>query len=232
MSEKKKSGNITRRSFIAKSSAVAAFTIVPRHVLGGLGQTPPSEKLNLAIIGIGGKGKSDARACSGENIYALCDVDFANNNAPEVVSQYPKAKRYKDYRVMLEKEKSIDGVVIATPDHTHAVISMAAIKHGKHVYTQKPLTHTVQEARALAEAARKYKVATQMGNQDQAGPETRRLRERIWDGAIGPVREVHVWTDRPNRGLFGEYWPCPKGIKQGSRAFTSQFKYPAHALSA
>ncbi len=195
----------TRRSFLAQSAAVAAFTIVPRHVLGGAGHTPPSEKLNIAAVGIGGKGYSDIKSVASENIVALCDVDW--RVGARAFKAWPQAKKYQDFRVMLDKQPEIDAVIIATPDHTHAVVSMAAIKRGKHVYTQKPLTHTVQEARALTLAARKHKVATQMGNQGQAEDAYRRLRERIWDGAIGPVREVHVWTDRPNKGLLGEYWP-------------------------
>jgi len=195
----------TRRSFLAQSAAVAAFTIVPRHVLGGPGHTPPSEKLNIAAVGIGGKGFSDIQSVASENIVALCDVDL--QKGARAFKAWPQARKYQDFRVMLDKQPEIDAVIVATPDHAHAVVSMAAIKRGKHVYTQKPLTHTVQEARALTLAARQHKVATQMGNQGQAGEEPRRLRERIWDGAIGPVREVHVWTDRPNKGLLGEYWP-------------------------
>jgi predicted dehydrogenase len=190
---------------LAQSAAVAAFTIVPRHVLGGAGHTPPSEKLNIAAVGIGGKGYSDIESVASENIVALCDVDL--RKGARAFKKWPQARKYQDYRVMLDKQPDIDAVIVATPDHTHAVVSMEAIKRGKHVYTQKPLTHTVHEARTLARAARKYKVATQMGNQGQAEEGPRRLRERIWDGAIGPVREVHVWTDRPNRGLLGEYWP-------------------------
>ncbi len=200
-----KKHSLSRRSFIAQSTAFAAFTVVPRSVLGGPGHTPPSEKLNIAGVGLAGKGDSDMSSVDSENIVALCDVDL--RKAGRVFRRYPKAKQYQDFRVMLDKQKDIDAVVVATPDHTHAVISMAAIKCGKHVYTQKPLTHTIHEAQALAEAARKYKVATQMGNQGQADEGPRRLREMIWDGAIGPVREVHVWTDRPNKGLTGMYWP-------------------------
>ncbi len=207
MTEKNNAGKITRRSFIAKSSAIAAFTIVPRHVIGGPGHVSPSEKLNIACVGIGGKGSMDADFVSHENIVALCDVDLANRKAPQVIEKFPKAKLYQDYRVMLDKQKDIDAVMIATPDHTHAVISMEAMRRGKHVYTQKPLTHTVHEAQVLTRAAQKYKVATQMGNQGQAEDGYRRLREQIWDGVIGPVHEVHVWTDRPNRGLIDVYWP-------------------------
>jgi predicted dehydrogenase len=107
---------------------------------------------------------------------------------------------------MLDRQKDIDAVVVATPDHTHAVISMEVMRRGKHLFTEKPLTHTIHEARALTLAAREHGVATQMGNQGQAEDSVRRLREIIWDGAIGPIREVHVWTDRPNRGLLGVYW--------------------------
>ena len=204
--ERKEGKTITRRGFVGRAAAGAAlFTIVPRHVLGGPGHTPPSEKLHIACIGIGGKGASDAQSVSSENIVALCDVH--DGYAARTYQRFPKAKRYRDFRVMLDKEKSIDAVTVATPDHTHAVIAMAAIRRGKHVYLQKPLTHTVREARLLAEAAREHKVATQMGNQGQASEETRRVIEYLKGGAIGPVREVHVWTDRPSRGLFKEYWP-------------------------
>ena len=141
-----------------------------------------------------------------ENIVALCDVDW-RNATNSVFELYPSAKRYKDYRVMLDKQKDIDAVMVATPDHTHAVISMEAIKRKKHVYTEKPLTHTIHEARMLTKAAKEYKVATQMGNQGQAEDGPRRLREMIWDGVIGQIREIHAWTDRPNRGLSDTYWP-------------------------
>jgi predicted dehydrogenase len=199
--------NISRRKFVKGSAAIAAFTIVPRHVLGGQGHTPPSEKLNIAGVGIGGKGATDITSVSSENITALCDVDFGHGSCPEILKKFPNAKTYKDFRVMLDKQKDIDAVMIATADHTHAVISMEAICRGKHVYTQKPLTHTIYEAQVLAAAARQYKVATQMGNQGQAEDRPRRIREMIWDGVIGPVRQVHVWTDRPNKEYLGIYWP-------------------------
>jgi predicted dehydrogenase len=141
----------------------------------------------------------------GQNIVALCDVDW--RHASGIFKKYPNAKQYKDYRKMLEEQKDIDAVVVATPDHLHAFASIAAIKHGKHVYCEKPLTHSVWEARKLAEAAREAKVATQMGNQGQASEETRRLCELVDAGVIGPVREAHIWTDRPSNGLFNEYWP-------------------------
>ncbi|MCJ7674823.1 MAG: Gfo/Idh/MocA family oxidoreductase, partial [Sedimentisphaerales bacterium] len=198
--------NFTRRDLIKAAGAVAAFTVVPRHVLGGAGQTPPSEKLNIAGIGVGGQGGSDLNALSSQNIVALCDADW--RQAGGAFKRYPNARKYKDFREMLDKEdKNIDAVIVATPDHVHAVASIAAIKRGKHVYCEKPLTHSVYEARALAQAAREHKVATQMGNQGQASEETRLMCEYIWAGAIGPVREVHVWTDRPLRGLHDVYWP-------------------------
>lgn len=202
------SKKINRRGFIGTTSAaMAGFTIVPGNVISGFGHIAPSDKLNIAGVGIGGKGKVNvANLSKTENIVALCDVDW-NETVVSVFNLYPGAKRYKDYRLMLEKQKDIDAVMIATPDHTHAVISLEGIKRGKHVYTEKPLTHTVHEARVLTEAARKYKVATQMGNSGQAGDGPRRLRELIWDGAIGPIREVHLWTDRPNKGLTGVFWP-------------------------
>jgi predicted dehydrogenase len=197
---------ISRRDFMGTAAAVAAFTVVPRHVLGGPRQIPPSEKLNIAGIGVGGQGGGDLSALSSQNIVALCDVDW--RQAAETFKRYPDARKYKDFREMLDKEdKNIDAVVVATPDHVHAVASMAAIKRGKHVYCEKPLTHSVYEARVVAQAAREHKVATQMGNQGQASEQTRLMCEYIWGGAIGLVREVHVWTDRPLRGLSDVYWP-------------------------
>ncbi|MHC4213834.1 MAG: Gfo/Idh/MocA family oxidoreductase, partial [Planctomycetota bacterium] len=196
--------NISRRDFVKGAAAVGAFTIVPSYVLGGPGRTAPSEKLNIAgvgvggmgggNVGVGGMGGGNVGACEKENIVALCDVDF--NLAAKVFKKYPKAKQWRDYREMLEKQKDIDAVIVATPDHTHAIVAMAAMKLGKHVYVQKPLTRTVYEARMLTEAGRKYKVATQMGNQGHSKEGCRLIKEWIADGAIGPVREVHCWTNR------------------------------------
>lgn len=203
MEDQKKTTNqqdkkISRREFLGGTAmAGAAFTIVPRHVLGGPGNTAPSDKLNVAGVGIGGMGKNNLEkvADKGENIVALCDVD--EEYAEDVFELYPKAKKYTDFRKMLEEQKDIDAVIVATPDHTHAVITMAAIQMGKGVYVQKPLTRTIYEARKLTEAAREAKVATQMGNQGHSGDGVRLICEWIWDGAIGPVREVHAWTNRP-----------------------------------
>lgn len=185
-----------RRQFIKGATASAfAFHIVPSHVFG---QNAPSNKLNLAAVGVGGMGAANLRPCEGENIVALCDVD--SKHAQRTYEKYPKAKVYKDYRVMFEKEKDIDAVIVATPDHTHAVITMAAIEAGKHVFCQKPLTHTVKEARIITEAARKAGVQTQMGNQGHSSDHIRKLKEFIDDGAIGDVTEVYAWTDRPVGG--------------------------------
>src|SRR6185436_4203684 len=145
-----------------------------------------NDKLNIGAVGCGGKGGSDIRCCSSENIVALCDVN--ENAAREARSRFPNAKFYKDYREMLEKEKSLDAVDVATPDHMHAVIASMAIKMGKHVYCQKPLTHDVYEARTLRDLAKKHKVATQMGNQGSASDGLRRAVEVVHAGLIGPVR--------------------------------------------
>ncbi|MEW6156631.1 MAG: Gfo/Idh/MocA family oxidoreductase [Verrucomicrobiota bacterium] len=197
---------LSRRQFIGSAAfASATFQIVPGSVLGLNGQTPPSEKLNIAGIGVSGQGRGDLNQLKDQNIVALCDVDWAH--AAGTFKEYPAAKKYKDFRKMLEEQKEIDAVVVATPDHMHAFASITAMKMGKHVYCEKPLTHSVWEARQMTRVAREMKVATQMGNQGQASEETRRLCELIWDGAIGPVREVHLWTDRPSNGLFNEYWP-------------------------
>ena len=179
---------VTRRSFLKTAAAAAPLVVLP-HVAFG------ESKLNIAVIGAGGRGSEDLQQLDDENIVALCDVD--QERAAGSFKKYPNAKRYTDFRVMLEKEKGIEAVVVATPDHTHAVAAMAAIKHGKHVYCEKPLTRTVREARLLAEAARDAKVATQMGNQGMAFEGNRLINEWIWAGAIGPVREVHGWSDRP-----------------------------------
>ncbi len=196
--------SLTRRQCLA-AAAAATLTIVPRQVLGGVGHTSPSEKLNIAGIGVGGQGGWDLEQMSSENIVALCDVDWDYANA--TFAKYPQAKKYKDYREMLDKETGIDAVVVGTPDHAHAVVSMAAIKRGKHVYCEKPLTRTVHEARALADAARQQKVATQMGNQGMAFEGNRLIKEWLADGAIGTVREVHAWSDRPTHsGKLPLYW--------------------------
>ncbi len=191
---------ISRRSFIKTAGiTAAAFTIVPRFVLGGQGYRAPSDKLYIAGIGVGGKGQSDIAsfAKSGKaEISFLCDVH--DSRAANSVKAFPKAVYYKDFRKMLDKEhKHIDAVSVSTPDHNHAVQAMAAMQLGKHVYVQKPLTHDIYEARMLTEAAKKYKVVTQMGNQGSSGDGVRKLMEWYQAGLIGEVNEVYCWTNRP-----------------------------------
>lgn len=191
---------LSRRSFIKSSSlAAAGFMIVPRHVLGGKGFIAPSDKLNMAGIGVGGKALvnlPNAYNNGTDNIVALCDVD--DRQAKKAREKWPKAKYVKDYRVLLDKDnKSFDAVIVTTPDHMHAPIAMAAMQLGKHVYVEKPLTHDIYEARMLTEAARKYKVVTQMGNQGSSGDDTRNIETWIQQGMIGDVHTVHCWTNRP-----------------------------------
>ncbi|MGK0189924.1 MAG: putative dehydrogenase [Verrucomicrobiales bacterium] len=191
----------TRRKFIAGSAAAAfSFQFVPRHVIGGPGQIPPSERINFAGVGAGGMGGGDIReiAALGGNVIAMADVD--DRSAAGNYAKFPKARRYKDFREMLDKEeKNIDAVTVGTPDHIHALASMAAIVRGKHVYCEKPLTHTIYEARQLALAAKEHKVVTQMGNQGHASEGARLTNEWIQAGIIGEVREVHAWTDRAGK---------------------------------
>ena len=198
---------ISRRGFLGGlAMSTAAFHVIPGSALGLNGAEPPSNRLNVAAVGCGGQGGHDIQQFAKENVVALCDVDW--RHAAGSFNRFPQAKRYKDYRKMLdEMGQSIDAVTVATPDHQHALASIMAMKMGKHVYCEKPLTHSVWEARQMAQVARAAKVATQMGNQGQASDDTRRLCELVWHGAIGPVREAHVWTDRPSQGLFNEYWP-------------------------
>lgn len=193
---------MNRRQFL-KTSAVATlgFHIVPRHVLGQ-GQTPPSAKLNIAGIGVGGQGGGVLKEMESENIVALCDVDW--KKAAGTFKRYEKAERYKDYRILLEKQKNIDAVMIATPDHMHAPITLAALRAGKHVYVEKPMAHSIEEARIMTKVARQTGLVTQMGNNGHAGEGLRQTREWILAGAIGTVKEIHAWTDRP-----AKWWPQP-----------------------
>jgi predicted dehydrogenase len=191
----KSNKSIRRRELLAAGGAAAVFTMVPRHVLGGPGQTPPSERLNIAAVGVGGMGSGDVRSVSeANNIVALCDPDqrqLANN-----AKRFPNAKLHADYRKMFETQKDIDAVVVATPDHHHAPVTIMALKMHKHVHCQKPLTHSVYEARAVAKAAEEAKVGTQMGNFGHASEEARLICETIWSGALGTVREVHAGSNR------------------------------------
>ncbi|MFH1718172.1 MAG: Gfo/Idh/MocA family oxidoreductase [Planctomycetota bacterium] len=226
---KPRAREMSRRDFVGGVAAsVAAFSIVPRYVLGGSGAVAASEKINLAFIGTGGQGIVNLKRLLSFpeiRVVAVCDVNkvsdysefyFGGMGGREPARQiaeeaYAKEKTsgkykgvdtYVDFREMLQQRNDIDAVLVATPDHVHAVASMAAMKMGKHVYCEKPLTNTVYESRKLGEAVQKYKVATQMGNQGQASEGTRLMCEWIWDGAIGPIRQVYAWTDRP-----GGRWP-------------------------
>lgn len=197
--------SLTRRAFLATattSTMLAARTTRANTVRVVPGRISLNEKLNIAAVGIGGMGRSNIDACATENIVALCDVD--EQYAADTFKTYEKARRYRDFRVMLDKEaKNIDAVIVATPDHTHAIIVMAALRAGKHVYCQKPLAHNIYEVRKLTEAAREADVQTQMGNQGHSSEQIRRLREWVQSGAIGDVREVHAWSDRP---VGGDPW--------------------------
>lgn len=189
--------NLSRRNFLKSAAAVAVgVTIVPRHVLGGPGYQAPSDTLNIGAIGAGGMGGSNLEQVQSENVVALADVDW--NRAAESFERFPNAQRYRDFRRMLEEhENDIDAVIIATPDHTHAVAATMAMRMGKHVYVQKPLTRTIHEARLLRDLADEYNLVTQMGNQGHSHDDGRKLVEWVWAGAIGPVHEVHIWTNRP-----------------------------------
>ena len=193
---KRASTGISRRQFVLGTGAsLAGASIFPKSASA---RQSPNDRLNIAAIGLGLMGPGNLKGCQGENIVALCDVD--RENAAQTIASYPGAAFYTDYREMLEKEKGIDAVIVATPDHTHAAITLASLQLGKHVYCQKPLTHTVAEARMLTEAARQANVRTQMGNQGHSYESMRVLKEWLDDGAIGDVREVQAWTDRPVGG--------------------------------
>jgi predicted dehydrogenase len=209
---------LSRRDFVASAGAAAlGAMIVPRHVLG-MGYQAPSDTLNIACVGIGGMGMNNMQQLLSENIVAVCDVDFpfverqlggrlrstnetTRTNAERWKAAYDKAAKYTDFRRMLEERKDIDAVVIATPDHTHAVIAIAAMQLGKHVYVQKPMAWSVYESRLMAKVAADQKVVTQMGNQGHSMEGTRRVREIVQSGLLGRIDEVHIWTDRPVR-----YW--------------------------
>src|SRR6202789_612376 len=210
----------TRRYFFYGSLLAGA---IPK---GGFGSTvslkaggykSPNEKLNIASIGAGGKAASDIRGCAAsENIVALCDVDDSQAAKSKIFDEFPKAPKYKDFRKMLDKEASgIDAVIVTIPDFMHTTAALWCMERGKHVYVQKPLTRTIAESRMMSEAAAKYKVATQMGNQGYSNEGTRQCAEMIWNGDIGNVTEVHAWTDRP-------IWP------QGLTEIPAPDPVPAH----
>lgn len=230
---------INRRQFLATTATLTAFTLVPRYVLGGAKFVPPSEKVYIAIIGAGGQGRTNADALFREpdaQIVAVCDPNEDADYSPfyyggragrlpvkariekHYSAQNPNYKclEYEDFRIMLEKEKGIDAVLIATPDHVHAVATIYAMRHGKHVYCEKPLTHNIWEARMVAKVAKETGVATQMGNQGHSGEGIRMTCEWIWAGAIGNIREVHAWSDAggwaKGPGRPKDTPPVPKGL--------------------
>lgn len=211
----KSTKGISRRAFVGTlASSAAGVMIVPRHVLGGPGFRAPSDTLNIAMIGAGGMGASNAEALVSQNIVALADVDLtrvdntissrqkersgeARPDGVRLAESYAKAKRYSDFRRMFDEQNDIDAVVVATPDHFHAVAANHAMNLGKHVYVQKPLTWSVREARVLQETAARTGVVTQMGNQGHSSDDGRRAVEWIRSGILGPIHEVHIWTNRP-----------------------------------
>jgi predicted dehydrogenase len=188
----------SRRSFLRESALLTAgLPFVTKAATRKLSST---DKLNIGIIGAGGRGWENLKGVASENIVALCDVDEERYN--EAKQKYPNAKRYKDFRQMLEKEKSLDAVTVSTPDHVHAIAAITAMRQGKHVYCEKPLAHSIYEARQMARVARETGVVTQMGQQGHAMEGSRRAVEVVRSGAIGEVSELHVWTDRP-----AGWWP-------------------------
>ncbi len=184
---------LNRRRFIYSTALAAGGATLAGSAAPNI--RSPNSKLDVGIIGCLGKGAEDSSNFAAENIVALCDVDA--NSLAQAAKKWPFARQYRDYRVMLEKERGLDAVTVSVPDHHHFPAAMRAIQAGRHVYCQKPLTRTIAQARALTLAARQSKVATQMGNQGHCGDGNRRLCEMIWAGAIGPVREAHCWSNRP-----------------------------------
>ena len=213
---------ITRRKFLRGTTAsVVLFNILPGSILRGAERISANDKVNVAGIGVGSQGGGDIGAVAGEghNIVALCDVD--DNYAAKTFAKYPDARKFKDYRVMLDKMgKDVDAVVIGTPDHTHAIIAMEAMRRGKHVDCEKPLAHNIREVRTLMAAAHKYKVVTQLGNQGHSTATIRRLCEWVWAGAVGSVHTVHAGCDAfknvycqiPNLEKAGQHYEVPNGL--------------------
>src|SRR3954447_2396721 len=220
--KQQQSNRINPRQFVRRAGlGVALFNILPSRFVNGAEAPTPNSKLNVAAIGIGSRGGADVDEIAGlgHNFVALCDVD--EKYAAKEFAKYPGAKQFKDYRVMLDKMgKEIDAVVIGTPDHTHAVIAMEAMKHGKHVYCEKPLTHSVDEVRKLMAAAHQYKVVTQLGNQGHSSNTIRRVCEWVWAGAVGQVHTIHAGCDAfknvycqiPNLAKVQEHHDVPKGL--------------------
>lgn len=189
---------LSRRGFLRRAFAHSAVLVVPAGVLGRAGETVPSQRLNLACIGAGGRGRADLEGVSSENIVALCDVD--ETRGADAMKAFPKARFFTDYRRMYDRMgRELDGVVVATPDHTHAAAVMGALGLGKHVYCEKPLAHSLHEVRTLTQAARRTKVTTQVGNQGHSSESIRQFVELVRAGAIGAVREIHLWNENSYR---------------------------------
>ena len=195
------SQSVNRRDFVKNTLAASSIFIVPRHVLGGVGYTAPSDQLGLAAIGAGGKGASDIRNASvngRERVVALCDADSSGGNGiSRSIKKFSDAKFYDNFKKMLDKEKAIDAVTISTPDHNHAAAAVYAMERGIHVYVQKPLTHNIYEARLLTEMAREKQIVSQMGNQGASNPEQLQIQKWIKEGRIGKISKIEIWTDRP-----------------------------------
>jgi predicted dehydrogenase len=208
---------MTRRRFIYNSAlAAGAAAFAGPAIAANTRKLSANDKLNIGVVGVMGKGHSDMQCCAGENIVAICDVD--EKGSAKARSEHPDAKFYRDFRKMLETEKSLDAIIVATPDHLHAVIAAAAIRMGKHVYCQKPLTQTIWEARLLRKLAKENNVATQMGNQGSAEDGLRRAVEIVQAGVIGSVREVHVWSNRP-------IWPQAMDRPEGADPVPDSFDW-------
>ena len=195
---------LSRRRFVGgTAAAIAAYTIVPRHCIAASGQTSPNEKIRIAIVGAGGQGGwniNQLEETGQVQFVALCDVD--TQRAGENLTRFPQAKIFRDFRKMFdEMDKSIDAVLVATPDHTHAVASVAAMKRGKHVYCEKPMAHSVHEVREMMRAARENKVMTQLGNQGHSWDSSRVFCEWIWDDAIGKVHTIHAACSAANSAM-------------------------------
>ena len=195
------SQSVNRRDFVKNTLAASSLFIVPRHVLGGVGYTAPSDQLGLAAIGAGGKGASDIRNASvngRERVVALCDADSSGGNGiSRSIKKFSDAKFYDNFKKMLDKEKAIDAVTISTPDHNHAAAAVYAMERGIHVYVQKPLTHNIYEARLLTEMAREKQIVSQMGNQGASNPEQLQIQKWIKEGRIGKISKIEIWTNRP-----------------------------------
>ena len=214
-----KANSMKRREFLAAAGAAATVSILPRHVLAASAQTPPSEKLNLAGIGLGSQGAGDLNnVAGGNNVVALCNVDWGYNNVKRAFNDHSKAEKFRDFRKMFDKlEKQIDAVVVATPDHNHAIAAIAAMKRGKHVFCEKPLAHSVHECREMARAAKEHNVVTQLGNQGHSYESCRVLVEWIRDGAIGNVHTIHCGCDSVNSGIdrlgdLKKTWKTPETL--------------------